>query len=309
MARSLSSRRPGEAENAERNPSFLRSSAPSRLDPSLHLGIVADEISRDFADAVRIGLPLGLRRYEIRNLKSGRAPMCDEAELLEVERIAAAEGVEITALSPGLFKFTETAEAFRTEMAEVYPRAADLAKGWNLPGLIVFGFHKGVGADSANPDEDRRKRLSHQWLLEARDRAAEDGLLLMVEPEPICCIDTARGAAALGVRINYDPGNVAWLTGHDPIDEFEAAAPSISNVHIKNLRLPGPEWLPAGEGIIDYRRHFAALQRAGYAGPISLEPHMEGSPEAIRRCRDAVLRLWESAQRGETQCESRAETP
>jgi sugar phosphate isomerase/epimerase len=275
----------------------------------VNLGIVTDEISRDFAAAVRIGRPLGLRRYEIRNLKSGRAPMCDPSELREVERIAAAEGAEITALSPGLFKYTETSEAFRTEMAEVYPRAAEWARRWNLPGLIVFGFHKGGAGDSGNPDEDRRNRLFHRWLLEAQGRAGEDGLLLMVEPEPICVIDTASAAAALGMPINYDPGNVAWLTGSDPIDEFEAGAPWIANVHIKNLRLPGPEWLPAGEGIIDYRRHFAALQRAGYAGPISLEPHMDGSPETIRRCRDAVLRLWESAQRGETSCESRAEAP
>jgi sugar phosphate isomerase/epimerase len=275
----------------------------------VNLGIVTDEISRDFAEAVRIGRPLGLRRYEIRNLTSGRAPMCDPSELREVERIAAAEGVEITALSSGLFKYTETSEAFRTEMAEVYPRAAEWAKRWNLPGLIVFGFHQGGAGDSGNPDEDRRNRLSRRWLLEAQGRAGEDGLLLMVEPEPICVIDTASAAAALGMPINYDPGNVAWLTGSDPIDEFEAAAPWIANVHIKNLRLPGPEWLPAGEGIIDYRRHFAALQRAGYAGPISLEPHMDGSPETIRRCRDAVLSLWESAQRGETSCESRAEAP
>jgi sugar phosphate isomerase/epimerase len=262
------------------------------------LGIVADEISRDFGEAVRIGVSLGLRRYEIRNLKSGRAPLCDEPELHEVERIAAAEGVEITALSPGLFKYTETAEGFHSEMAEVYPRAAEWAKRWKLPGLIVFGFHK--------TGEDRRNRLSHQWLLEARDRMAEDGLVLMVEPEPICAIDTATAAAALGLAINYDPGNVAWQTGSDPIGEFDAAAPHIVNVHIKNLRLPGPEWLPADEGIIDYQHHFQALQRIGYAGPVSLEPHMAGSADTIRRCRDAFLRLWE---RGDTPCESRAEAP
>ena len=265
----------------------------------MRLGIVADEISKDFAEAARIGVPLGIQRYEIRNLKSGRAPMCDAAELREVERIATDEGLEITALSPGLFKYTATAEAFRKEMDEVYPRAAEWALRWKLPGLIVFGCHKPVDPASATG-----------WMTEARERAAADGLILMVEPEPICWIDTARSAAAIGAHINYDPGNVAWLTGEDPIGEFEAAAPFIRNVHIKNLRLPGPEWLPAGEGIIDYRRHFAALQRAGYSGRISLEPHiMDGRAETIRRCRDDFMRLWESAQGGDTSCESRAEAP
>src|SRR5580693_4039944 len=108
----------------------------------MKLGIVADEIDRDFAAAVRIGASLGIRRYEVRFLTSGRVPLCQPGELREVERIAAGEGVEITALSPGLFKYVEDATAFAHDLNEVYPKAADLAHRWNLPGLIVFGFHK-----------------------------------------------------------------------------------------------------------------------------------------------------------------------
>ncbi|HEY2016269.1 MAG TPA: hypothetical protein VGH38_22350, partial [Bryobacteraceae bacterium] len=191
----------------------------------MNLGIVADEISRDFAVAVRTGKELGLLRYEIRNLTSGRAPMCDQQEFLEVERIAEREEVEITALSPGLFKLTDDAAAFGREMREVYPRAAEWAHRWRLPGLIVFGFHK-PGATEANaatfPSADPPGHVI-DWLAEASHRAAADGLLLLIEPEPICWADTGSGAVALiqrasaqSVRINYDPGNVAWLTGRDP---------------------------------------------------------------------------------------------
>ncbi|MEJ7712826.1 MAG: hypothetical protein WKF84_24000 [Pyrinomonadaceae bacterium] len=74
------------------------------MSDEIKLGIVADEISRDFREAVRIGTHIGLRRYEVRFLKTGRAPLCDHSELLEVERIRDGEGIEITALSPGLFK-------------------------------------------------------------------------------------------------------------------------------------------------------------------------------------------------------------
>ena len=137
------------------------------------------------------------------------------------------------------------------------------------------------------------------WLAEAGMRAHADGLLLMIEPEPICWADTGRAAADLirranapSLRINYDPGNVAWLTNRDPIDEFDLVAPLIANVHVKDYR-PGPTWLPAGEGIIDYRAHFRALQRIGYQGPVSLEPHMDGSAETTRACKNAIERLWE----------------
>ena len=301
------------------------------------LGIVADEISRDFATAVHIGKDLGLRRYEIRNLPSGRAPMCGPQEMLEVEQIAAREEVEITALSPGLFKLTDSAAEFAREMSEIYPRAAEWAHRWSLPGLIVFGFNKGAGdqgpgaRDRVARDRVARGRVARDrvardrvardrvagdrvvdWLAEAGARAHSDGLLLMVEPEPICCADTGLATADLirragvpSLHINYDPGNVAWQTGRDPIDEFETVAPLIANVHIKDLGAGGQArqsasgpgagvvWVPPGEGIIDYRAHFRALQRTGYQGPISLEPHMDGSRETTRACKNAFESLWE----------------
>jgi sugar phosphate isomerase/epimerase len=269
-------------------------------------GIVSDEISRDFAQAVRTGTSLGIRRYEIRNLAAGRAPMCGAAAMLEAEEIARAEGVEITALSPGLFKLTGDAAAFRREMDEVYPRAAEWAHRWNLPGLIVFGFHK-PGATEATASEFPSANPPDQiveWLAEAGQRAALDRLTLMIEPEPICWCDSGRATAdllsragAVSLRINYDPGNVAWLTNRDPLDEFPAVAPWIANVHVKDIRpltrgAGLPEWVPAGEGMIDYAAHFRALRGIGYQGPVSLEPHMDCSAEATRACREAFERAW-----------------
>ena len=142
----------------------------------LQVGIVSDEISRDFREALRIGIPLGIRRYEIRNLAAGRAPVCGDAAMRETERIAREEGVEITALSPGLFKYTHSAIEFRREMAEVYPLAVEWALRWKLPGLIVFGFHK-PGATEANaPDfpSDPPPSQVIEWLEEAGARAEGD---------------------------------------------------------------------------------------------------------------------------------------
>jgi sugar phosphate isomerase/epimerase len=266
-------------------------------------GIVADEIDRDFAAAVRIGVPLGLRRYEVRFLTTGRAPLCQPEELREVERIVAGEGIEITALSPGLFKYVDDAPAFARDLNEVYPKAAELTRRWNLPGMIVFGFHKPGATEhnSATPAPVPAQVID--WLTQAAALAASDGLTLMIEPEPICWADTATTAAAmiersgaLSLRINYDAGNVAWFQNRDPIDDFAAASRLIANVHVKDLKPfePGirPEFVPAGEGIIDYCRHFAALRASGYAGPISLEPHMDGRPETIRRCIRAFEQSW-----------------
>jgi sugar phosphate isomerase/epimerase len=271
------------------------------------LGIVADEIDRNVRSAVAIGGMLGLRRYEIRNLPSGRVPLCDAADLRSVEEAMREAVAEVTAISPGLFKLTENAGEFREQMEDVYPRAAELAHRWGLPGLIVFGFHK-PGASEADAARIRGGEPPQEvvdCLAEAGERAGRDSLVLMIEPEPICWAEDGRSTAALlrrigspHLKINYDPGNDAWLLNRDPIDAWDAVAPWIANVHIKDLRpltrgAAHPEWVPAGEGMIDYRGHFERLRKAGFDGSFSLEPHMDGKLETIRRCKEAVERAWD----------------
>lgn len=272
----------------------------------LQLGIVADEISRDFRQAVRIGMQAGLRRYEVRFLRSGRAPICDRRELLEVESIRDGEGIEITALSPGLFKHTADQAAFVKEMAEVFPRAVEWAERWRLGNLIVFGFGKpGATEDNADlvPSEN-----PPDWVVDALAEAGaladQARLKLLIEAEPICWADTGAATAHLirrsgssAIGINYDPANVAWALRRDAIDEFDLIADLIGNVHVKDqLDAPRgsgrPTWVVPGEGMMDYRPHFDALKRIGYNGPISLEPHMDSSLKTIIECRQAVERLW-----------------
>ena len=272
----------------------------------MNLGIVSDEISKDFETALGVCNRLGICRVEVRNLSAGRAPMCGEAAMADAEALARHAGIEITALSPGLFKYTEHEKQFLHEMSEVYPRAAEWAHRWNLPGIIVFGFHKpGATEETAAhfSSADPPQRVV-EWLAEAGERATADGLLLMIEPEPICWCDSGRAtlglirrAGAKSLRINYDAGNVAWLENRDPLDELEVVGPLIANVHVKDLKpltrgAAFPEWVPAGDGMIDYAAHFRRLREMGYTGPVSLEPHMDSSFDATRRCKEAVERAW-----------------
>jgi len=233
--------------------------------------------------------------------------MCDRDELLEVERIRDGEGIEITALSPGLFKYTSRREDYDRELRDVLPRSLEWAQRWRLPALIIFGFHRqGAVEESADmiADEVPPAELS-EWLSMAGERAQEAGIRLLIEAEPICWADTGESTLRLiqdsrseAIGINYDPANIAWKMRLDPIGEFDAIAPLIANVHVKDLVAapPGsgiPQWAIPGEGMLDYSAHFAALKRIGYTGPISLEPHLDGRRDTIAACKAAVERIWE----------------
>ncbi|MBS1809732.1 MAG: sugar phosphate isomerase/epimerase [Acidobacteria bacterium] len=274
----------------------------------LKLGIVADEISRNFRKAVAMGLQAGIRRYEIRFLETGRAPMCDASELREIERIRDGEGLEITALSPGLFKWTDTPEKFRQEMTDVFPRAVELATRWQLSALIIFGFCK-PGATEAIADTihaDNIPNWVREALAEAAEKSSQANLRLYIEPEPVCYADSGASTVKLlqavnspALGINYDPCNDAWMLRRDPLADFAAVAPYIRNVHIKDqldapVRSGMPQWVMIGEGMMNWHAHLVALKQIGYAGPVSLEPHFPLTIESLKQYKTKVMQMWEN---------------
>jgi sugar phosphate isomerase/epimerase len=88
------------------------------------------------------------------------------------------------------------------------------------------------------------------------------------------------GRAGLGV--NYDPGNVHYYTGLDPVADLAACAGQLGDwlihVHIKDHRGGKGAWdfPPLGEGDVDLSAVTAILKRIGYQGPCSLEIEFRG---------------------------------
>jgi sugar phosphate isomerase/epimerase len=72
---------------------------------------------------------------------------------------------------------------------------------------------------------------------------------------------------------NYDPGNVVYYTGADPIADITYALPRMIHFHFKD-KLGGKgvfSFPPPGDGDIDMRKLLDLCAAAGYAGPISAE--------------------------------------
>jgi sugar phosphate isomerase/epimerase len=275
------------------------------------LGIVSDEIDRDPARAVAVGSALGITHYELRFLQSGRVPEVDERELILALETCRRNGATVTGLSPGIFKYARTLEDARGELADRFTRSAELAHRLNLNVLIVFGPAKPRAGDTDGPSY--RSDDPPAWVLQAlhelADAAKRCGVVVALEPEPLSYTDTAIATAKLlasagraELLVNYDPGNLAWAQGGDPSDGVALLGSRIANVHVKNLMdAPpdrAPQWSRADEGLIDYAAQFRALASIGYAGPVTLEPHIDGRPITIEAARAAAIRTMEAAFRG-----------
>jgi inosose dehydratase len=124
-------------------------------------------------------------------------------------------------------------------------------------------------------------------LYEPARVAADHGVRILLEPhgpytgtiDGLSRILQRLDSPAVGV--NLDTGN-SWLAGTDPVELVRTFSDRIEHVHWKDL---GPEWIPRrgsafgcgmsttalGQGEIDIKGVFDALQAAGFDGPTTLE--------------------------------------
>jgi L-ribulose-5-phosphate 3-epimerase len=100
---------------------------------------------------------------------------------------------------------------------------------------------------------------------------------------------------AQNVGINFDPANMILYGAGDPMDAIRTLAGHIRHVHAKDAiasSKPGLEWgqeLAFGTGEVNPAEFIGALNRAGYAGPLTIE--REAGTDRMGDVRAAILAL------------------
>ncbi len=187
-------------------------------------------------------------------------------------------------------------------------RLRELAGRWGARKLRAFAGR--IGSQQA---DRTARRLVVERLRGACERAADSGLLLLVETHPSTLADTTRSTAQLieevdhpALRINFDVLHV-WEGGDEPSRALQVLAPYVAHLHLKNVssreRLevfaPANVYSAAGsregmvplfEGAFDYRTFFSRI--ASHAGfDASLEWFGDDVMPILSRDRLELLRL------------------
>jgi sugar phosphate isomerase/epimerase len=240
------------------------------------LGIVSDEVSTDFGEAVRHGIEWGISIFEIRVLGTGRIPSVDGRELREVKSLAKNNALTISALSPGIFKFPlSESSKLEDELSNTLPRTLELALEFGASLVIVFGFQR---EQNESPENGLR---AAEFLGRAAERAQREGIRLVIENEPGFWCDSGANTANLismvnstSLRANWDPCN-GYGTSEKPYpDGYQAIKPFIANVHVKDTKEGALiRCVPVGEGAIDWKGQLEALVQDQVVDHVSIETH------------------------------------
>jgi hexulose-6-phosphate isomerase len=145
-------------------------------------------------------------------------------------------------------------------------------------------------------ESDTLKRV----LIARRDLLAKRNVKIVFEsdlpPRELARFMEAFPADVFG--INYDSGNSASL-GYDSIEEIEAYAPRILNVHIKD-RIRGGTTVPLGTGNADLAKTIRLIERSGYKGQYILQTARAADGDhsgALAKYRDMTVSWIEDAAR------------
>ena len=262
----------------------------------MRLGIVSDEISKNFEEALTYAQEWGISHFELRVIQSGRVPYVDSDEVDWVLKLLKKKSAYVTALSPGILKAPlREKDVLRKETKETIFETFRLAEKFGTHRIIVFGIQREENEPDSHYD-DALNLLGEMAVL-----GQKNGFTIFVENEPGFWCDTGKNTAKIlqtihseFLRANWDPGNALWAGEIPYPDGYEAIKNFMGNFHAKDYtRQPDGsfECRVIGEGDIDYENHVKAVLKDQVVEQITIETHCEPLLEKSQK-NAAILKKW-----------------
>jgi sugar phosphate isomerase/epimerase len=234
----------------------------------------ADEISPDLDEQLAVLSGESISHLELRSVWSTNVADLDDAQVARLRHQLAESGVQVSAIGSPIGKIGIDAP-FEPER-ERLRRVADVAAELGTTIVRVFSFFIPPGR---NPEGFRTEVIDRMAALAVL--AAERGLVLAHENEkqiygdrPERCADMITTVGSPALRATFDAANFVRCGVRPHSEAYELLRPYLSYVQIKDALTATGEVVPAGQGDGQVRETLAALRDSGFAGYLSLEPHL-----------------------------------
>lgn len=282
-----------------------------------HLGVISDEITQDFEQALTWIKGFGLGLVELRFVWNKYVIDFTPDDVKRARDLLAKYGMRVSVVDSPYFKTllpgTESkfddrkGDPMQSDYAQqnaVLERAMARAKDFGTDKVRIFSFLR-VAEPKTVFDRVARE------LEKTAGTAKSEGIRLVLENEFSCNVATGVESAAMlnavvspALGLNWDSGNAfdagetPFPNGYAPIDKKR-----IWHMHLKDAAIDPktgrPEWMPIGSGKIDFLGQFRALLSNGYQGTMSLETHYVNAAgdkaESSRESMEGLLKVIREA--------------
>jgi L-ribulose-5-phosphate 3-epimerase len=281
------------------------------------LGVITDELSEDFEKALDFISEHSLGYCEVRELWNKNVTRLSQEELERAKQSIERHHLKVSEIASPLFKYHlpgmpsprpnwgdtfKAADLTDKDTESLLERVFRLAPFFGTSKVRVFSYWRVEDPEKAYP-------LVRDRLAKAAAMAAQHNITLLLENETDCNVGTGKELGRMVRDINspnllamWDPCNALGL-GETPYpDGYREVRGLFRHMHVKDMRKdPGTgkfQYVPVGQGAIDYRGQFKALREAGYEGTMSIETSYKRPDkdklEATRECLEGLLGAWKS---------------
>ena len=259
----------------------------------------ADEISAEPAEQLATLGAESITHLELRSAWSTNVADLSDGQLASFRRALNGAGVQVSAIGSPIGKIALDAP-FGPELDRMR-RVAGIACELGCSIVRVFSFYLPAGQA---PGLCRQQVIDRMSAL--AQIAGEHRLVLAHENEkqiygdrPERCADLIAAVGSPALRATFDAANFVQCGVRPHAEAYRLLRPYLIYLQVKDALAATGEVVPAGQGDGELRETLAALRDSGFAGYVSLEPHLAqagrfggfSGPAGFRRAARALKAL------------------
>jgi L-ribulose-5-phosphate 3-epimerase len=253
------------------------------------LGVLTDEVSARFGEALDWIAEQGLKHVEVRVVDGVNVSNMTDDQAREVRRKVEARGLFISAIASPLFKcaldpsrpvasgdvFGQKEESVEAHFAKL-DRVIAIAELLNTRQIRIFSFWREL-----EPELYTEEIVTQ--LKRAGAIAEQAGVVLLLENEPSCnggfadeVAAIVKGVGSPALKGLWDPGNEAYGGREAFPAGYEQMKDVLAHVHLKDayVREDGKSrCVPLGSGNVPVIAQLKALAADGFDGLFTIETH------------------------------------
>lgn len=232
----------------------------------------ADEAAKYVDQQMDVLDPIGIRYIELRGCGDKYVGDLTASEGEALAKKLSDRGYKVSAIGSGVGKVKIDSDM--DVHFDYFMNNLLMAKIFDAPYIRMFSFYPD---EQGSPISKYRDKIMFQWERYIRE-ADKAGVKLLHENEggiygqyPYDCLDLAE---TLGIGLIFDPSNFIQSGVHTFPDAFRILQKHVKYMHIKDCRMSDGQVQPCGYGDGRIAEIFKELDKQGYEGFLSLEPHL-----------------------------------